>query len=110
MEQERNLKEKMMLSFRGIVEALFKGKGIIMMGEHLLAKEYLRFIERVHQVYSKLTKDDMLIVLLMRMRFRNTEIARLLHVKPASFRLRRWRLKKKLEGLGSDLRSIIMKL
>ena len=76
MEQERNLKEKMMLSFRGIVEALFKGKGIIMMGE----------------------------------RFRNTEIARLLHVKPASFRLRRWRLKKKLEGLGSDLRSIIMKL
>ena len=39
MEQERNLKEKMMLSFRGIVEALFKGKGIIMMGENLMAKE-----------------------------------------------------------------------
>lgn len=83
---------------------------LIMMGEHLLAKEYLRFIERVHQVYPKLTKDDMLIVLLMRMRLRNTEIVRLLHVKPASFRLRRWRLKKKLEGLGRDLRSIIMKL
>ena len=74
MEQERNLKEKMMLSFRGIVEALFKGKGIIMMGEHLLAKEHLRFIERVHQVYPKLTKDDMLVVLLMRMRLRNNEV------------------------------------
>uniref|UniRef100_UPI0011C17978 hypothetical protein n=1 Tax=Bacteroides eggerthii TaxID=28111 RepID=UPI0011C17978 len=64
----------------------------------------------MRKVYPGLTKDDVFIMLLVRMSFKNTEIARLLHVKPASFRLRRWRLKKKLGDSGMDLRSMIMKL
>ena len=88
------MERKVLLAFRGIVDSLFKGKDVFVMGGYLLEKEHLMFLERV----------------LVRMRFRNTEIARMLHVKPASFRLRRWRLKKKLGDSGMDLRCMIMKL
>ena len=105
-----SMERKELLAFRGIVDSLFKGKDVFVMGGYLLEKEHLMFLERVHRVYPHLTRDDTLIMLLVRMRFRNTEIARMLHVKPASFRLRRWRLKKKLGDSGMDLRCMIMKL
>ena len=117
------MERKVLLAFRGIVDSLFKGKDVFVMGGYLLEKEHLMFLERVHRVYPHLTRDDTLIMLLVRMRFRNTEIVqlsctngptsavkRMLHVKPASFRLRRWRLKKKLGDSGMDLRCMIMKL
>ena len=81
------MERKVLLAFRGIVDSLFKGKDVFVMGGYLLEKEHLMFLERVHRVYPHLTRDDTLIMLLVRMRFRNTEIARMLHVKPASFRL-----------------------
>ena len=94
------MERKVLLAFRGIVDSLFKGKDVFVMGGYLLEKEHLMFLERVHRVYPHLTRDDTLIMLL----------ARMLHVKPASFRLRRWRLKKKLGDSGMDLRCMIMKL
>ena len=76
------MERKVLLAFRGIVDSLFKGKDVFVMGGYLLEKEHLMFLERVHRVYPHLTRDDTLIMLLVRMRFRNTEIARMLHVKP----------------------------
>lgn len=64
-------------------------------GGSFLAREYLLFLERVRKVYPGLTKDDVFIMLLVRMSFKNTEIARLLHVKPASFRLRKVEVEEK---------------
>ncbi|BDI73880.1 hypothetical protein PC1C4_06020 [Paraprevotella clara] len=110
MKREYDVKREMLLVFRNIVVFLFKGKDVFVSGGSFLAREYLLFLERVRKVYPGLTKDDVFIMLLVRMSFKNTEIARLLHVKPASFRLRRWRLKKKLGDSGMDLRSMIMKL
>lgn len=110
MKKEHDTERDMLLGFREIVAFLFKGKDVFTLGDCLLAREYLLFLERVRKVYPSLTKDDVFIMLLVRMSFKNTEIARLLHVKPASFRLRRWRLKKKLGDSGMDLRSMIMKL
>lgn len=110
MKCEYDMKGEMLLALRSIVVSLFKGKDIFVSGGRLLAREYLLFLERVRNVYPSLTKDDVFIMLLVQMSFKNTEIARLLHVKPVSFRLRRWRLKKKLGASGMDLRSMIMRL
>ena len=101
MKREYDVKREMLLVFRNIVVSLFKGKDVFRIRRQFLGKR---------KVYPGLTKDDVFIMLLVRMSFKNTEIARLLHVKPASFRLRRWRLKKKLGDSGMDLRSMIMKL
>ena len=73
------MERKVLLAFRGIVDSLFKGKDVFVMGGYLLEKEHLMFLERVHRVYPHLTRDDTLIMLLVRMRFRNTEIAQMLH-------------------------------
>jgi hypothetical protein len=64
------MERKVLLAFRGIVDSLFKGKDVFVMGGYLLEKEHLMFLERVHRVYPHLTRDDTLIMLLVRMRFR----------------------------------------
>ena len=110
MKREYDVKREMLLVFRNIVVSLFKGKDVFRIRRQFLGKGISLVFRTCAKVYPGLTKDDVFIMLLVRMSFKNTEIARLLHVKPASFRLRRWRLKKKLGDSGMDLRSMIMKL
>ncbi|WP_291529099.1 hypothetical protein [Bacteroides sp. UBA939] len=46
--------------------------------------------------FSMLSKDDVHIILLMRIGMKNVKIARLLHILPKSFGMRRYRLKMKM--------------
>ena len=43
-------------------------------GGSFLAREYLLFLERVRKVYPGLTKDDVFIMLLVRMSFKIAEV------------------------------------
>lgn len=54
------------------------------------------FVSSLREKFSGLSKDDIHIILLMRINIKNIEIARLLHILPKSFRMRRCRLKKKM--------------
>lgn len=55
------------------------------------------FVYNLREFFSVLSKDDIHIILLMRINIKNIEIARLLHILPKSFRMRRCRLKKKMK-------------
>lgn len=110
MKREYDVKREMLLVFRNIVVSLFKGKDVFRIRRQFLGKG----ISLVFRTCAKgLSRSD------QRRRvhhasctdvFQEYGDSRLLHVKPASFRLRRWRLKKKLGDSGMDLRSMIMKL
>ncbi len=50
----------------------------------------------LRQTYHSLTEEDVKILLLMRLKLSNKEIAELLNIFPTSFRLRRYRIKQKL--------------
>ena len=69
MKREYDVKREMLLVFRNIVVSLFKGKDVFVSGGSFLAREYLLFLERVRKVYPGLTKDDVFIMLLVRMSF-----------------------------------------
>ncbi len=61
------------------------------------------FTCEVRQNFPMLSRDDIHILLLIRVGMKNVEIARLLHILPRSFRVRRCRLKKKM---GIDCESL----
>ena len=42
------MERKVLLAFRGIVDSLFKGKDVFVMGGYLLEKEHLMFLENVY--------------------------------------------------------------
>ena len=54
------------------------------------------FVTKLREEFPVLSKDDIHIILLIRINMENIEIARLLHILPKSFRMRRYRLKKKM--------------
>ncbi len=68
------------------------------------------FVRKLHAAHAALTRSDITVLLLIRLDFTNEQIARMLHILPSSFRLRRWRLKQKLGLPGADLRDIVMRL
>ena len=68
------------------------------------------FVRKLHAAHAALTRSDITVLLLIRLDFPNEQIARMLHILPSSFRLRRWRLKRKLGLPGADLRDIVMRL
>lgn len=59
------------------------------------------FTYKVRRDFPMLSRDDIHIILLMRVGMKNVEIARLLHILPRSFRMRRCRLKRKM-GIDCD--------
>lgn len=54
------------------------------------------FIYKLRNCYSVLSDDDIHIILLLRIGFNNTQISALFHILESSFRIRRSRLKKKM--------------
>lgn len=68
------------------------------------------FTRKVRQNFPMLSRDDMHIILLMYIGMKNVEIARLLHILPRSFRMRRCRLKRKMGVDCDSLPEFIKKL
>ena len=54
------------------------------------------FIYKLRRYYPALSEDDIHIILLLRIDFNNAQISELFHVLESSFRIRRSRLKKKM--------------
>lgn len=109
MEHQFENEKRMFLAWGETVRTFCMREEAVASAGYFPEKEHLHFLKRVRSGFPCLTQDDLLIMWLMRMSVRNVEIARLLHVQPASFRLRRWRLKKKL-GITTDLRTFVMSL
>ena len=72
-------------------------------GEILVNLLQSNFTCEVRQNFPMLSRDDIHILLLIRVGMKNIEIAKLLHILPRSFRVRRCRLKKKM---GIDCESL----
>ncbi len=68
------------------------------------------FANKIRQRFPVLSEDDIHIILLMRIDMRNTEIAKLLHILPSSFRMRRYRLKKKMNVNCHSLSDFVKKM
>lgn len=64
--------------------------------EHSLNLLQNNVVCKFHQNFPMLSRDDVHIILLMRLGMKNAGIARLLHILPSSFRMRRCRLKRKM--------------
>jgi len=111
MKREYDVKREMLLVFRNIVVSLFKGKDVFRIRRQFLGKG----ISLVFRTCAKgLSRSD------QRRRVHHascTDVFQEYGDSPVVtcetgiiFRLRRWRLKKKLGDSGMDLRSMIMKL
>ena len=83
---ERELQDKL-LSLKDLNVAEWK------MLEYSVNLLQENFVTKLREEFPVLSKDDIHIILLIRI---NMEIARLLHILPKSFRMRRYRLKKKM--------------
>ena len=68
------------------------------------------FTCKISQNFPMLSRDDIHIILLMHIGMKNIEIARLLHILPRSFRMRRCRLKRKMGVDCDSLSEFIKKL
>lgn len=68
------------------------------------------FSHKIRLDFPMLSKDDIHIILLIRINMRNIDIARLIHILPSSFRMRRSRLKKKMEINSGSLEEFIVNL
>lgn len=55
-----------------------------------------QFAYRLRVDYPCLTEEDIKIILLLRVRLTHQEIANIMNVQLSSFRMRRWRIKKKM--------------
>lgn len=78
--------------------------------EHSISLLQDNFIYRLYKKFPMLSKDDIRIVLLMRINMQNVDIAKLLHILPSSFRMRRCRLKKKMNISCKSLSEFIKNL
>lgn len=68
------------------------------------------FVDKIRQDYPVLSEDDIHIILLMRIDMKNSKIAKMLHILPTSFRMRRYRLKQKMNVDCTSLSDFIRKL
>lgn len=64
--------------------------------ENWINKTQNHFAEKLRSNYSSLTEDDFHIIFLLRTKKDHAEIAEFLNIKMSSFRVRRGRLKKKM--------------
>lgn len=78
--------------------------------EHSISQLHDNFIYKLYKKFPMLSKDDIRIVLLMRINMQNVDIAKLLHILPSSFRMRRCRLKKKMNISCKSLSEFIKNL
>ena len=78
--------------------------------EHSISLLQDNFIYKLYKKFPMLSKDDIRIVLLMRINMQNVDIAKLLHILPSSFRMRRCRLKKKMNISCKSLSEFIKNL
>lgn len=67
----------------------------------LINKTQTNFAEKLRSNYSSLTEDDFHIIFLLRTEKNHAEIAEFLNIKMSSFRVRRGRLKKKMNIEGT---------
>ena len=86
---ERELQDKL-LSLKDLNVAEWK------MLEYSVNLLQENFVTKLREEFPILSKDDIHIILLIRINMENIEIARLLHILPKSFRMRRYRWKKKM--------------
>lgn len=68
------------------------------------------FFDKIRNEYTLLTEDDVHIILLLRIGFTYKEISRLCNILPASFRKRRYRLKKKMNIKCNSISDFILNL
>ena len=68
--------------------------------EQYLNEEQDNFVVKLRRDYPLLLEEDIHIILLLRLRVSHRKIARLFHILLASFRTRRYRVKKKMEIQG----------
>lgn len=68
------------------------------------------FIYKLRHYYPVLSEEDIHIILLLRIDFSNTQIADLFHILGSSFRIRRSRLKKKMNVTCESITDFIKSL
>ena len=71
---------------------------------------YLCFIYKLRHYYPILSEDDIHIILLLRIDFSNAQISELFHILGSSFRIRRSRLKKKMNVSCESITDFIKSL
>ena len=77
--------------------------------EQYLNEEQDNFVVKLRRDYPLLLEEDIHIILLLRLRVSHRKIARLFHILLASFRTRRYRVKKKMgiQGEYQDRKSVV---
>lgn len=78
--------------------------------EQLVNQTQNQFTLRLRIDYPCLSEDDIKIILLLRMRLTHQEIANIMNIQLSSFRLRRWRIKQKMNIDCQSLSDFIRKL
>lgn len=68
------------------------------------------FIYKLRRCYPELSEDDIHIILLLRIDFNNAQISELTHILESSFRIRRSRLKKKMNVTCESITDFIRSL
>ncbi len=68
------------------------------------------FIYKLRYYYPILSEDDIHIILLLRIGYSNAQISKLLHILGSSFRIRRSRLKKKMNVSCESITDFIKSL
>ena len=68
------------------------------------------FIDKIRTTYPLLSEDDIHIILLLRIDFNNAQISELFHVLESSFRIRRSRLKKKMNVACESITDFVKSL
>lgn len=68
------------------------------------------FVYKLRHYYPILSEDDIHIILLLRIDFSNAQISELFHVLGSSFRIRRSRLKKKMNASCESITDFIISL
>ena len=68
------------------------------------------FIYKLRHYYPALSEDDIHIILLLRIDFNNAQISELFHVLESSFRIRRSRLKKKMNVVCESITDFVKSL
>lgn len=68
------------------------------------------FVYKLRRYYPVLSEDDIHIILLLRIDFNNAQISELLHILGSSFRIRRCRLKKKMNVTCESITDFIKTL
>lgn len=75
--------------------------------ESEIVLDNLDFLLRLKKIYPSLSKEDIRILMFMKIKMPNKEIAKMLNILLDSLRLRRWRIKKKMGNINCPLSKFI---